>query len=83
MFLQMHQLLPESPDASIIFFDVCSRESYKNLPRWSLEAIQSRRASGDSENLPVVVVGNKVDKQSERSVHSKQIQFPRTQVTLQ
>ena len=52
-------------------FDVTSRQSYKNVPRWYEEV----RAA--CPNIPVVLLGNKVDS-LERTVKAVQITFHHT-----
>ena len=54
----------------IIMFDVTSRITYKNVPNWHRDLIRV------CENIPIVLVGNKVDLK-ERKVRSKQITFHR------
>jgi GTP-binding nuclear protein Ran len=56
--------------AAIIMFDVTSRITYKNVVKWYKDIT---RVCGD---IPTVLVGNKVDVK-ERTVKSRQIQFPR------
>lgn len=51
-------------------FDVTSRQTYKNVPNWH------RDISRVCENIPIVLVGNKVDAQ-DRKVKPKQITFHR------
>ena len=40
---------------AIIMFDVCSRITYKNVPKWFKDITRV------CDNIPVVLVGNKVD----------------------
>jgi GTP-binding nuclear protein Ran len=56
--------------AAIIMFDVTSRITYKNVPTWH------RDLTRVCENVPIVLVGNKVDVQ-DRQVKPKQIVFHR------
>ena len=56
--------------AAIIMFDVTSRITYKNVPTWH------RDLTRVCENIPIVLVGNKVDVQ-DRQVKPKQIVFHR------
>jgi len=56
--------------AAIIFFDVTSRITYKNVPNWHRDLV---RVCGE---IPMVLVGNKVDVK-ERKVKPKQITFHR------
>mmetsp|Transcript_4011 Transcript_4011/g.5627 ORF Transcript_4011/g.5627 Transcript_4011/m.5627 type:complete len:216 (-) Transcript_4011:6-653(-) len=56
--------------AAIIFFDVTSRQTYKNVPNWHRDLA---RVCGD---VPMVVVGNKCDVK-DRKVKPKQITFHR------
>ncbi|KAH3763470.1 protein mono-ADP-ribosyltransferase PARP4 [Pelomyxa schiedti] len=62
---------PTAHDGSIVFFDVTSRASYKNLPIWYMKAGST---SGSPTSPVVVFVGNKVDC-SERKLHARQIVF--------
>jgi len=54
----------------IIMFDVTSRQTYKNVPNWHRDVVRV------CENIPLVLVGNKVDVM-ERTVKAKQIVFHR------
>ena len=54
----------------IIMFDVTSRITYKNVPKWH------RDLSRVCENIPIVLVGNKVDVK-DRKVKAKQITYHR------
>ena len=51
-------------------FDVTSRQTYKNVPNWYRDIVRV------CENIPIVLVGNKVDVM-ERAVKAKQITFHR------
>jgi GTP-binding nuclear protein Ran len=51
-------------------FDVCSRITYKNVPKWYKDLTRV------CENVPIVLVGNKVDVK-DRKVKAAQILFPR------
>jgi len=55
---------------AIIMFDVTSRITYKNVPNWH------RDIARVCENVPIVLVGNKVDVK-DRQVKARQIQFHR------
>ena len=55
---------------AIIMFDVTSRITYKNVPIWHRDMVRV------CENIPIVLVGNKVDVK-ERKVKAKQITFHR------
>eukprot|EP01061_Rhynchopus_euleeides_P030321 TRINITY_DN503_c0_g2_i1.p1 TRINITY_DN503_c0_g2~~TRINITY_DN503_c0_g2_i1.p1 ORF type:complete len:240 (+),score=116.82 TRINITY_DN503_c0_g2_i1:81-722(+) len=54
----------------IIMFDVTSRQTYKNVPNWHRDVVRV------CENIPLVLVGNKVDVM-ERAVKARQITFHR------
>jgi len=58
-------------DAAIVFFDVTSRESYRNVPRWYSDLTRVCGAE-----IPIVLVGNKVDVK-DRAVKAKTIVFHR------
>ena len=51
-------------------FDVCSRITYSNVPKWYKDLTRV------CENIPIVLVGNKVDVK-DRKVKAKQITFHR------
>jgi len=55
---------------AVIMFDVTSRITYKNVPNWHRDIVRV------CENIPIVLVGNKVDVK-ERQVKAKNIQFHR------
>merc|ERR1712137_55956 len=55
---------------AIIMFDVTSRITYKNVPNWHRDIVRV------CENIPIVLVGNKVDVK-DRHVKAKNIQFHR------
>merc|ERR1712061_377799 len=55
---------------AVIMFDVTSRITYKNVPNWHRDIVRV------CENIPIVLVGNKVDVK-DRQVKAKQIQFHR------
>merc|ERR1719198_1801509 len=57
-------------NCGIIMFDVCSRITYTNVPKWYKDLTRV------CENIPIVLVGNKVDVK-ERKVKAKQITFHR------
>ena len=54
----------------IMMFDVCSRITYQNIPKWYKDLVRV------CENIPIVLVGNKVDVK-DRKVKAKQITFHR------
>merc|ERR1719487_756796 len=56
--------------SGIIMFDVCSRITYQNVPKWYKDLTRV------CENIPIVLVGNKVDVK-DRKVKGKQITFHR------
>ena len=55
---------------AIIMFDVTSRITYKNVPKWYKDVTRV------CDNIPIVLVGNKVDVK-DRKVKAKQITFHR------
>lgn len=55
---------------AIVMFDVCSRITYQNVPKWYKDLTRV------CENIPIVLVGNKVDVK-DRKVKAKQITFHR------
>merc|ERR1712097_125765 len=55
---------------AVIMFDVTSRITYKNVPNWHRDLVRV------CENIPIVLVGNKVDVK-DRKVKAKQITFHR------
>eukprot|EP00357_Protocruzia_adherens_P018754 CAMPEP_0115012548 /NCGR_PEP_ID=MMETSP0216-20121206/24812_1 /TAXON_ID=223996 /ORGANISM="Protocruzia adherens, Strain Boccale" /LENGTH=216 /DNA_ID=CAMNT_0002381645 /DNA_START=29 /DNA_END=679 /DNA_ORIENTATION=- len=55
---------------AIVMFDVSSRVTYKNVPKWYKDLTRV------CENIPIVMVGNKVDIK-DRKVKAKQITFHR------
>lgn len=57
-------------DCAILMFDVTSRITYKNIPNWY------RDVARVLENVPIVLVGNKVDVK-DRQVKARQIHFHR------
>ncbi|CAD8204270.1 unnamed protein product [Paramecium octaurelia] len=57
-------------NCAIIMFDVTSRISYKNVPKWHKDLTRI------CENIPIVLVGNKVDSK-DRKVKARQITFHR------
>eukprot|EP01065_Artemidia_motanka_P018798 TRINITY_DN22141_c0_g2_i1.p2 TRINITY_DN22141_c0_g2~~TRINITY_DN22141_c0_g2_i1.p2 ORF type:complete len:252 (+),score=106.97 TRINITY_DN22141_c0_g2_i1:71-757(+) len=57
-------------NCGIIMFDVTSRQTYKNVPNWHRDVVRV------CENIPIVLVGNKVDVM-DRAVKARQITFHR------
>jgi len=55
-------------DCAVLMFDVTSRITYKNIPRWY------RDVTRVCDKIPMVFVGNKIDS-AERAVKFRQIQF--------
>lgn len=56
--------------SGIVMFDVCSRITYQNVPKWYKDLVRV------CETIPIVLVGNKVDVK-DRKVKAKQIVFHR------
>ena len=57
-------------NCAVIMFDVTSRITYKNVPKWYKDLVRV------CDNIPIVLVGNKVDVK-DRKVKAKQIVFHR------
>jgi len=57
-------------ECAILMFDVTSRVTYKNVPNWHRDLVRV------CENIPIVIVGNKVDIK-DRKVKAKAITFHR------
>jgi len=57
-------------DCAIAMFDVTSRITYKNIPKWHKDLTRI------CENIPMVLVGNKVDAK-DRKIKARQINFHR------
>ena len=57
-------------DCAIAMFDVTSRVTYKNVPKWYKDLNRI------CENIPIVLVGNKVDAK-DRKIKARQITFHR------
>jgi len=57
-------------DCAICMFDVTSRITYKNVPKWHKDLTRI------CENIPMVLVGNKVDAK-DRKIKANQITFHR------
>jgi len=55
---------------AIIMFDLTSRQTYKNVPKWHKDLVKI------CENIPIVLVGNKADVK-ERKLKARQINFHR------
>ncbi len=55
---------------AIIMFDLTSRQTYKNVPKWHKDLTKI------CENIPIVLVGNKADVK-DRKLRAKQINFHR------
>lgn len=58
-------------DSAILMFDLTSRVSHRNISHWHSDLTRL------CENIPIVIVGNKVDLNLERKVTAKQITFHR------
>lgn len=70
IFLDNCLLFSIGGNCGIIMFDVCSRITYQNVPKWYKDLVRV------CENIPIVLVGNKVDVK-DRKVKAKQITFHR------
>jgi len=57
-------------DCAIVMFDVTSRITYKNVPKWHKDL------SRICENIPMVLLGNKVDAK-DRKIKARQVTFHR------
>jgi GTP-binding nuclear protein Ran len=57
-------------DCGVIMFEVTSRQTYRNVPNWH------RDVTRVCDNIPIVLVGNKVDA-PDRQVKAKMITFHR------
>lgn len=57
-------------DAAIIMFDLTSRITYKNVPKWHRDLLRIVSA------VPVVLVGNKAD-DGDRKLRNNEIEFPK------
>eukprot|EP01067_Filipodium_phascolosomae_P002274 Filipodium_phascolosomae@DN2349_c0_g1_i1.p1 len=57
-------------ECAIIMFDVTSRITYRNVPNWHRDLVRV------CENIPIVLVGNKVDVK-DRQVKARNIMFHR------
>ena len=55
---------------AIIMFDLTSRQTYKNVPKWHKDLVKI------CEHIPIVLVGNKADVK-ERKLKARQINFHR------
>lgn len=55
-----------SIDGTMIVFDVCSDESFNNVQKW-LDKLDEK-----SQNIPVILVGNKTDRLDDRVVLAEQ-----------
>lgn len=55
---------------AIIFFDLTSRITYKDTPRWY------REISRISEGISIIICGNKLDLKDQRKVKPEQITYP-------
>lgn len=65
-------------DACILVYDITAEKSFDQLNSWRDEFL-SQASPRDAENFPFVVLGNKVDKESERRVpKSKATQWCKT-----
>ena len=57
-------------NCAIIMFDLTSRQTYKNVPKWHKDLVKI------CEKIPIVLVGNKADVK-ERKLKARQINFHR------
>ena len=70
MYSDFNHIYSIGGNSGIIMFDVCSRITYQNVPKWYKDLVRV------CENIPIVLVGNKVDVK-DRKVKAKQITFHR------
>lgn len=54
-------------DACILCYDITAEKSFETLNSWREEFL-SQANPRDAENFPFVVIGNKIDKETERRV---------------
>ncbi|KAK2951671.1 putative GTP-binding nuclear protein GSP1/CNR1 [Blattamonas nauphoetae] len=54
---------------AILMFDVTSRDTYENVDKWY------RDLTGVNENIPIVLVGNKVDSRKSQDVERVEYHF--------
>merc|ERR1719198_447774 len=54
-------------DACILVYDITNHKSFNNLDSWREEFL-GQASPSDPENFPFVVLGNKVDRESDRQV---------------
>lgn len=57
-------------DAAFIMFDMCSRITYKDIPKWYKDLVRI------CDNIPVCLIGNKVDSK-DRKIKGREITFHR------
>lgn len=56
---------------AIVMFDITSRVSYRNIANWYADVLRV------AKDIPIVIVGNKIDEEKERKVLPKHITFHR------
>lgn len=61
----------EGTHAAILMFDLKERNSYKNIPNWHRQVVMN------CENIPMVLVGNKIEDANNIKIKQKQIIFHR------
>ena len=66
-FLSIGHAFYKGSDCCVIVYDVTQPDTFNSIPNWRRE-FQDCTTTKDSENLPFVVVGNKVDRENDRKV---------------
>ena len=58
-------------DCCVLVYDITNRKTYENLTKWKQGFIDNA-APDEPKSFPFVVLGNKIDKESERKVDSRE-----------